>query len=251
VPKLSYSRGPRKRHSSRAIPRNWSVRHPATIGSTKSKRTVARGFLYADHLEADAEDIYRHACKMGLEGIVSKRRDSPYRSGRQQAWLKIKCSKSGTFPIIAFVEKLGARPRRVASFYIGRWDNGRLLYAGKVQSGFTQQEARAIREQFDPITRGASPLHRPIRKPKATWASPQIEAEVAYSSLTEDGLLREPVYKGLRNDLQAPTPYGESRRARRPLRACRGRISCNSCPVRRHRVRGSLRPTGVRSHSGR
>jgi bifunctional non-homologous end joining protein LigD len=56
---------------------------------------------------------------MGLECIVSKRRDAPYRSSRQESWVKAKCSKSGSFPIIAFVEKLGAKPRRTASFYIG------------------------------------------------------------------------------------------------------------------------------------
>lgn len=77
------------------------------------------GFLYADYLEAEPSDIFAQACKMGLEGIVSKRRDAPYRSGRQESWVKAKCSKSGSFPIIAFVEKLGAKPRRMASFYIG------------------------------------------------------------------------------------------------------------------------------------
>ena len=70
-------------------------------------------------------------CRMGLEGIVSKKRDAPYRSGKQESWIKSKCKKCGSFPIIAFVEKLGANPRRMASFYIGRWVDGRLLYAGK------------------------------------------------------------------------------------------------------------------------
>jgi hypothetical protein len=68
----------------------------------------------------DGDAIYRHACKLGLEGIVSKRRDSPYRSGRQETWLKLKCTKSDTFAIVAFVEKLGARPRKIASLYVGR-----------------------------------------------------------------------------------------------------------------------------------
>lgn len=64
--------------------------------------------------------VFEHACRMGLEGIVSKRADSPYRSGVQPSWQKVKCIKSDTFPIIAFVEKLGAHPRRIASLYIGR-----------------------------------------------------------------------------------------------------------------------------------
>src|SRR2546421_481041 len=61
-------------------------------------------FLYADHLEAEGEEVFAHACRMGLEGIVSKRRDAPSRSGRQESWIKTKCTKSASFPIIAFVE---------------------------------------------------------------------------------------------------------------------------------------------------
>lgn len=162
-------------------------------------------FLFADHLEAEPEEVYAQGCRMGLEGIVSKKRDAPYRSGRQDCWIKAKCKKSGSYPIIAFVEKLGANPRRMASFYIGRWEDGRLLYAGKVQSGYTYEEACAVRERLDPLITGKSPLHEPIKKPKATWVAPQIEAEVEYGALTDDGLLREPVFKGLREDLQ-PRP---------------------------------------------
>jgi bifunctional non-homologous end joining protein LigD len=61
----------------------------------------------------DGESVFRHACELGVEGIVSKRRDAPYRSGRQETWIKLKCTKSDTFPIVAFVEKLDARPPRM------------------------------------------------------------------------------------------------------------------------------------------
>jgi bifunctional non-homologous end joining protein LigD len=70
----------------------------------------------------DGESVFRHACELGVEGIVSKRRDAPYRSGRQETWIKLKCIKSDTFPVVAFVEKLGARPRKIASLYVGRRD---------------------------------------------------------------------------------------------------------------------------------
>src|SRR3954447_14672308 len=73
-----------------------------------------------DFIEADADTVFTHACRLGVEGIVSKRKDSSYRSGRQEGWLKRKCTKSDDFPIVAFVEKLGARPRRIASLYVGR-----------------------------------------------------------------------------------------------------------------------------------
>ena len=64
--------------------------------------------VYVDFLEADGARMFEHACRMGLEGVVAKRGDAPYRSGRQESWVKLKCVKSDTFPIVAFVEKLGA-----------------------------------------------------------------------------------------------------------------------------------------------
>jgi DNA ligase D-like protein (predicted ligase) len=74
--------------------------------------------LYAEHLEGDGPEIHERACAMGLEGIVSKQQDAPYRSGRTESWIKVKCGKRGAFPIVAFVEKLGAKPRRIASLYM-------------------------------------------------------------------------------------------------------------------------------------
>ena len=90
---------------------------------------------------------------MGLEGIVSKQQDAPYRSGRIESWIKVKCGKRETFPIVAFVEKLGANPRRIASLYVGRREGDRLLYAGKVRSGYTEAVARDLRERLDPFIR--------------------------------------------------------------------------------------------------
>jgi bifunctional non-homologous end joining protein LigD len=98
---------------------------------------------YSEHLEGNAEAMFEHACRMRLEGIVSKKRDSRYSSGRSESWLKTKCVKRDSFPIIAFVEKLGAKPRRIASLHIGRWEGGRLLYAGKAKPG-TPKRLRAI-----------------------------------------------------------------------------------------------------------
>ncbi len=154
--------------------------------------------VYVDHLDIhEGDEVYEHACMMGLEGIVSKRKDAPYRSGRQENWTKTKCTKRAAFPIIAFVEKLGAHPRRIASLYLGRWEGDRLVYAGKAQTGYTLAAAREVRERLNPLIIGKSPLSHPINKPKATWVQPQVCADVDYGGVTDDGLLREPVFKGL------------------------------------------------------
>src|SRR4051812_8700958 len=160
--------------------------------------------VYVDFLEDDGTHVFEHACRMGLEGIVAKRVNAPYRSGRQDSWIKLKCTKSDTFPIVAFVEKLGARPRKIASLYVGRWDGDRLVYAGKARSGYTEAVARELRERLDPLIRKTTPLSVPVKKPKATWVEPEVDAEIEYSAVTDDGLLRAAVFKGLRDDLAAP-----------------------------------------------
>src|SRR5437764_8015690 len=144
-----------------------------------------------------------------------KRRDSPYRSGRQETWLKLKCTKSNTFPIVAFVEKLGARPRKIASLYVGRREGDRLIYAGKARSGYTEQVAREVRERLDPLIIRKSPLSVPVKKPKATWVRPVVQAEIEYGGITDDGLLREAVFKGLRDDLPLVEAAATPRHAER------------------------------------
>jgi bifunctional non-homologous end joining protein LigD len=106
-------------------------------------------------------DNFRKAFNVGLEGLVAKRADAPYRSGRQETWLKLKCKKSDTFPIVAFVEKLCAHPRKVASLYVGRREGAKLFYAGKVRTGYTEATAR---ERLDPLIRRTTPLSNPRQK---------------------------------------------------------------------------------------
>jgi bifunctional non-homologous end joining protein LigD len=191
-------------------------------------RTLLEGapnnLVYVDHLFAEGPRVFRSACELGLEGVVSKREESPYRSGRQDDWIKTKCIKSDSFPIIAFVEKLGAKPRRIASLYVGRRDErGRLLYAGKVRSGYSSADLLEIRERLNPLISKRSPLDVPAKKEKATWVKPEVLAEVQYSNVTESGLLREAVFKGLRDDLAPLEP--RTIRAPRlvPAKALRGR----------------------------
>ena len=114
-----------------------------------------------------------------------------------------------------FVEKLGAKPRKIASLYVGRWEGDRLLYAGKARSGYTETVAREVRERLDPLIRKTAPLSDQVKKPKATWVEPLVNAEIEYSAVTDDGLLRAAVFKGLRDDLEKPRRAGDLIRRRR------------------------------------
>src|SRR6195952_2236981 len=158
-------------------------------------------FIFVEQIQANGNAVFENACKLGVEGVVAKRANAPYRSGRQESWIKLKCKKSETYPIVAFVEKLGAKPRKIASLYVGRREGGKLVYAGKVRTGYTEATARELRERLDPLIRSQSPLSIPVKKPKATWVEPTLAIEVQYGALTDDGLLREAVFKGFRDDL--------------------------------------------------
>ena len=166
--------------------------------------------LFSEHLDGEGTAIFKRACEMRLEGVISKRTDAPYRSGRGESWIKTKCIKRDAFPIVAFVEKLGANPRRIASLYLGRRAGKKLLYAGKAQTGFTEKAARQVRERLDPFIIRNSALDEPVKKPKATWVKPLVEAEVEYSSMTADGRLRAPVFKALKEAGVSEPPQPKS-----------------------------------------
>jgi bifunctional non-homologous end joining protein LigD len=157
--------------------------------------------------------VKRLRCSLGsyfyrkTDGVSTAVNSVASPSGRQETWLKLKCTKSDTFPIVAFVEKLGARPRKIASLYVSRWDGSRLIYASKARSGYTEAVAREVRGRLDPLIIKRSPFSVPVKKPKATWVKPVVQAVIEYGGITDDGLLREVVFKGLRDDLpivQAP-----------------------------------------------
>jgi DNA ligase D-like protein (predicted ligase) len=204
---------------------------------------------YVEYLEGDGHEAFRHACQIGFEGLVCKRKDSPYRSGRQEFWIKVKCKKSDDFPIVAFVEKLGARPRKIASLYVGRREGERLLYAGKVGTGYTETIARELREKLDPLIIKRSPLSVPVKKPKATWLKPNMVAEVSFGGITEDGLLRAAVFKRLIDDLgplpEGATPVQTEKQAHR-TRSKSERAQARNAPDRRPT---KSQPAGPEGHS--
>jgi hypothetical protein len=218
-------------------------------------RNQVRRLPYAG-APAKRTPCHLHTAGLRLDAALpDDRRCAPYRSERTESWIKVKCGKRGTFPIIAFVEKLGAKPRRIASFYVGRREGDRLLYAGKVRGGFTEAEARDLRERLDPFIRKESPLAEPVNKPKATWVEPVLEADVAYSTLTETTCCGKPCSKAFaRTSKCRPRPprYAgyRAQRAAAVRPACRARTSCSSCRMRGPIERGTRRVLGKGLEAG-
>jgi bifunctional non-homologous end joining protein LigD len=137
--------------------------------------------------------MFKAAAKLNWEGIISKRVDAPYRSDRNEGWLKIKCSVREKFPIVGFVPDPGG----VAALYLGKRVGKELTYIGKVGTGFTRAVSADLRKKLDAIATPKTLLTGKASKPRARWVEPTLIAEVEYRDITSEGYLRHSSFKGL------------------------------------------------------
>jgi len=165
-----------------------------------------RVLRYSDHVEGSGKKFFELACKQGLEGIISKRRDSKYTGGRGGAWLKTKCLLRQELVIAGYTDPEGAR-NHIGSLLVGYYDHGKLVYAGKVGTGFTQKLLVELKALVDPLVTTKCPFaSEPPRAwtgPGRHWVQPKLVGEVAFSEWTADGRLRHPSFQGLRRDKAA------------------------------------------------
>jgi bifunctional non-homologous end joining protein LigD len=153
-----------------------------------------------DHFEAEGEVLYEQVQKIGLEGIVGKRRDSMYKPGRTPAWVKIRTRRSDDFVIVGFSPPKGSRSG-FGALHLGKYHEGQLLYCGRAGSGFTEEQLTSIRAMLDSLRRpepacaGALP-----QEPGTAWVEPRLVCEVEFTEWTDEGLLRQPVFLRFRDD---------------------------------------------------
>ncbi len=155
---------------------------------------------YGDHVAGRGERFYEEACRAGLEGIVSKRADAPYTSGRSRSWLKVKCVHRQEFVVAGFTEPSGARAG-LGALLLAVHDDGRLRYAGKVGTGFRAKDLPRMRRDLESIERPDSALEagRP-RLAGVHWTEPERVVEVAFREWTSAGHVRQPSFQGFRED---------------------------------------------------
>jgi bifunctional non-homologous end joining protein LigD len=157
---------------------------------------------YSDHQAGHGADFFRHACRYGLEGIVAKRRDRPYRPGRSTDWRKIKCVHRDEFVVIGYTEPSGTR-HGFGALILGYYDRaGGLRYAGRVGTGFDDRQLGDLRARLEAIGRPARPVDLPkgVSAKGVHWTEPLLVAEVRYSGWTTDAILRHSSFEGLRED---------------------------------------------------
>jgi bifunctional non-homologous end joining protein LigD len=158
---------------------------------TKAGNSAPR-VLYSEHFE-DGAVLYKRVSAMNLEGVVSKR-DAPYRSGRGEQWIKLKCWKRERFAVFGFVPEGSAG---LLKLRLARRGQDRLIYVGRVGPGWDRETARDVRRALEPLARSTSPLLKPFRKADTIWVEPRFDAEITYAEITDDGMLRHPVFKVL------------------------------------------------------
>src|SRR5262249_40239958 len=180
---------------------------------------VGTTLRYSDHVAGNGEAFLRHACRMALEGVVSKRRDAPYESGRGRRWLKAKCIQEQEFVVGGFTDPEGRRSG-IGALLLGVNDDGNLVYVGKVGTGFPSRMAVELRRRLEALGSPTCPfVKRPAGTTHAHWVRPELVGEVEFTEWTPDGRLRHPSWKGLREDKPAreivrEIPAGTARAAR-------------------------------------
>ncbi|WP_435157126.1 non-homologous end-joining DNA ligase [Amycolatopsis sacchari] len=154
---------------------------------------------YSNHRNADGERYFDYACSHGWEGLVAKRADSPYRGGRGSDWLKFKCVKDQEFVVGGFTKPGGSRSG-FGALLVGYYDSGKLRYAGKVGTGYTETALRDLAGTLGELRRDTSPFDEVVPERGPRWVEPKLVVQVRFSEWTADGKLRHPRFTGLRDD---------------------------------------------------
>ena len=158
---------------------------------------------YSDHVLGSGAKFFAVACKGGLEGIISKRRDAPYAPGRGKGWLKTKCLLRQELVIGGFTDGEGSR-NGFGSLLLGYYEGKKLVYAGKVGTGFSMKTLKDLHASLAAIEQEASPYDpeppHALTGAGRHWVAPKLVAEVAFTEWTADGRLRHPSFQGLRAD---------------------------------------------------
>jgi len=189
----------------------WAQDRDVRTVPLRERKQILRDLLTFDdplrftvHRDTDGEAYYREACANGWEGVIAKRADAPYRAGRTKDWLKFKCESGQEFVIGGFTDPQGSRTG-FGALLLGYYDaDGRLVYAGKVGTGFSQATLDSLHATLVSLERDRPPFDRgdPPR-PGARgvhWTEPRLVGEVGFSEWTTDGQLRHPRFQGLRDD---------------------------------------------------
>jgi bifunctional non-homologous end joining protein LigD len=164
---------------------------------------------FSEDLGGDAKEVLEHACRLGLEGLIGKDASSVYVSGRSRSWIKLKCRQRQDFVIGGYTPPRGSRSG-FGALLVGYHDEaGKLHYAGKVGTGFDEEGLKSLTTRFAKLKRDDPPFVDPPREKGVQWLQPKLVAEAAFAERTDEGILRQASFMGLRQDLPAKSVHEE------------------------------------------
>lgn len=184
-------------------------------------KTAPKNVVMSEHFETSAADFFAVSCEHQLEGIISKQADAPYSSGRNDLWVKVKCSARQEFVIGGWTDPQGGRTD-IGALLLGVYENGRLRYAGRVGTGFDRETLKSLKKTLKPLELKETPfdLNSPKGKNADThWVEPVKVCEVTFAQWTSDGILRQPVFEGMREDKPAKDIIMEKPKATKKVTA--------------------------------
>jgi bifunctional non-homologous end joining protein LigD len=156
---------------------------------------------FSDDLTGSAAQVLEHACRLKLEGLIGKQAESVYVAGRSKSWIKLKCRQQQDFVIVGYTPPQGSR-HGFGAILLGVYEKPRkLVYAGKVGTGFDDQRLSSLSKKFSGLKTRESSLVNAPREKNITWLKPKLVAQVEFAERTEEGLIRQGSFLGLREDI--------------------------------------------------
>jgi len=173
----------------------------------RERKTLLKQVIYLEdplrfslHRDAQGEAYYGGACRKGWEGLIAKRVDSRYVSGRSKDWLKFKCLNQQEFVIVGYTDPQDERIG-FGALLLGYYKGDKLKYAGKVGTGYDEEMLRRLHQRLAPLERETSPFaDKDVPQRKVHWVTPELVVEVGFTEWTRGDKLRHPHFLGLRRD---------------------------------------------------